>query len=149
MAESQGWGRRGVEEIQWIEENVGRSRDAGLPMLDAGPRVGEAVGLTNRIEVDVVSIIVGVGKSRNPTASQSVCGRCFEAMGLSRRRREFFVVTSLDRPHGKVREALKRPEEFVIHSLRHTMLTRLGEAGVDGFTIMRMAGDSSIAISQR
>jgi integrase len=41
------------------------------------------------------------------------------------------------------------PDDFVIHSLRHTMLTRLGEAGVDAFTIMRIAGHSSITVSQR
>jgi integrase len=39
--------------------------------------------------------------------------------------------------------------DFVIHSLRHTMLTRLGESGVDAFTIMRIAGHSSITVSQR
>ena len=38
--------------------------------------------------------------------------------------------------------------DFVLHSLRHTMLTRLGESGVDAFTIMRVAGHS-IAMSQR
>jgi len=37
----------------------------------------------------------------------------------------------------------------VMHSLRHTMLTRLGESGVDAFTIMRIAGHSSIVVSQR
>jgi hypothetical protein len=36
------------------------------------------------------------------------------------------------------------PADFVLHSLRHTMLTRLGESGVDAFTIMRIAGHSSI-----
>ena len=39
--------------------------------------------------------------------------------------------------------------DFVIHSLRHTMLTRLGESGVDAFTIMRVAGHSSITVLQR
>jgi len=39
--------------------------------------------------------------------------------------------------------------DFVLHSLRHTMLTRLGESGVDAFTIMRIAGHSSIVVSQR
>src|SRR5437764_14887905 len=39
--------------------------------------------------------------------------------------------------------------DFVIHSLRHTMLTRLGESGVDAFTIMGIAGHSSITVSQR
>jgi integrase len=41
------------------------------------------------------------------------------------------------------------PADFVMHSLRHTMLTRLGESGVDAFTIMRIAGHSSIVVSQR
>lgn len=41
------------------------------------------------------------------------------------------------------------PGEFVLHTLRHTMLTRLGESGVDAFTIMKIAGHSSIVVSQR
>jgi integrase len=41
------------------------------------------------------------------------------------------------------------PGDFVLHSLRHTMLTRLGESGVDDFTIMRIAGHRSIVVSQR
>ena len=39
--------------------------------------------------------------------------------------------------------------EFVIHSLRNTMLTRLGEAGADAFAIMKIAGHSSVTVSQR
>jgi integrase len=41
------------------------------------------------------------------------------------------------------------PKDFLIHSLRHTMLTRLGESGVDAFTIMRVAGHRGITVSQR
>lgn len=41
------------------------------------------------------------------------------------------------------------PADFVLHSLRHTMLTRLGRSGVDAFTMMRIAGHSSIVVSQR
>lgn len=33
--------------------------------------------------------------------------------------------------------------------MRHTYLTRLGLAGVEAFTIMRLAGHSSVTISQR
>ena len=57
--------------------------------------------------------------------------------------------TSLDHMHDDVRTALKLPKDFVVHSLRHTMLTRLGEAGADAFTIMRIAGHSSVTVSQR
>lgn len=48
-----------------------------------------------------------------------------------------------------MRDELNLNKEFVVHSLRHTMLTRLGEVGADAFTIMRIAGHSSITISAR
>jgi integrase len=55
---------------------------------------------------------------------------------------------SLKRQH---RRALRlsgvRP--FVLYSLRHTFLTRLGESGCDAWTLARIAGHSSIAISAR
>jgi len=38
---------------------------------------------------------------------------------------------------------------FVLYSLRHTFLTRLGESGCDTWTLARIAGHSSIAISAR
>ena len=38
---------------------------------------------------------------------------------------------------------------FVLYSLRHTFLTRLGESGVDPWTLARVAGHSSIAVSSR
>jgi integrase len=66
------------------------------------------------------------------------------------------LVTSLDHVHRRVCEPFiggKRhvlfPREFVLHGLRHTFLTRLGEAGTDAFTIMRLAGHSSVTVSQR
>ena len=64
--------------------------------------------------------------------------------------------TSLAHMHAKVcrpgtgkERRLLFPKEFVLHSLRHTCLTRLGEAGADAFTIMKLAGHSSVTISQR
>jgi len=48
----------------------------------------------------------------------------------------------------KVRKDLSFPPDFVIHSLRHTM-HGWGEAGVDALTIMRIAGDSTLSVSQR
>jgi integrase len=58
-------------------------------------------------------------------------------------------VTSINHLHQKARTIVGLGKDFVIHSLRHTMLTRLGESGVDAFTIMRIAGHSSITVSQR
>jgi integrase len=57
--------------------------------------------------------------------------------------------SSLDHLHKERRETLKMPTEFVLHSLRHTYGTRLGEAGADAFSIMRLMGHSSVTVSQR
>ena len=55
----------------------------------------------------------------------------------------------LGQQQSRVRAALKFPADFVLHSLRHTFGTRLGEAGADAFTIMRLMGHSTVTVSQR
>jgi integrase len=69
---------------------------------------------------------------------------------------EAVPATSINHLHrdmaAPVVDSKRRPifgADFVLRSLRHTMLTRLGESGVDAFTIMRITGHSSIVISQR
>jgi site-specific recombinase XerD len=62
---------------------------------------------------------------------------------------EHYRGTSLDHTHAVVRRELGMTREFVLHSLRHTMLTRLGESGADAFTVQRVAGHHSITMSQR
>lgn len=57
--------------------------------------------------------------------------------------------SSLDHLQKGRRETLKMSGEFVLHSLRHTYGTRLGEAGADAFTMMRLMGHSSVTVSQR
>jgi integrase len=44
---------------------------------------------------------------------------------------------------------LSKVRPFVLHSLRHTFLTRLGQSGCDVWTLACFAGYSSIAISAR
>src|SRR6202035_1621409 len=44
---------------------------------------------------------------------------------------------------------LKPVRPFVLYSLRHTFLTRLGESGCDVWTLARIAGHSQIGISSR
>jgi len=55
---------------------------------------------------------------------------------------------SLKRQHRKSLK-LSKVRPFVLYSLRHTFLTRLGESGCDAWTLARIAGHSSIAISAR
>ena len=76
---------------------------------------------------------------------QTACGALVFANRDGRR----YLVTSINHLHQKARALVGLGKDFVIHSLRHTMLTRLGESGVDAFTIMKIAGHSSITVSQR
>jgi len=47
------------------------------------------------------------------------------------------------------RDEAKPVHPFVLYSLRHTFLTRLGESGCNVWTLARIAGHSSIAMSAR
>jgi integrase len=66
--------------------------------------------------------------------------------------------SSLKRQHKQVFKILtEQPQEnnqnpvrkFVLYSLRHTFLTRLGESGCDVWTHARIAGHSDIRMSAR
>jgi integrase len=55
---------------------------------------------------------------------------------------------SLKKQHARALK-LSKVRTFVLYSLRHTFLTRLGAAGCDVWTLARIAGHSSVAISAR
>ena len=66
--------------------------------------------------------------------------------------------SSLKRQHKQVfkkfaehseRTNQKAFSRFVLYSLRHTFLTRLGESGCDTWTLAKIAGHSDIRISAR
>src|SRR5215467_1763398 len=73
-------------------------------------------------------------------------------------RSEHIEPSGLKKEHAKVfktiaEEAKKRKEKplrpFVLYTLRHTFLTRLGESSCNVWTLARIAGHSSIAMSAR
>jgi integrase len=57
------------------------------------------------------------------------------------------AFTTLEQEAAKNNKKAIHP--FVLYSLRHTFLTRLGESGCDVWTLARIAGHSSIKISMR
>ena len=59
-----------------------------------------------------------------------------------------FEKSTLKKQHKKALR-LSRVRPFVLYSLRHTFLTRLGESGCDAWTLARVAGHSSVAMSAR
>jgi integrase len=68
-----------------------------------------------------------------------------ESASLKRQHRLAFKKLSEE-----ARKNNQRPmHPFVLYSLRHTFLTRLGESGCDAWTLARIAGHSDIRISAR
>jgi integrase len=63
-------------------------------------------------------------------------------------RSEHFEKSTLKKQHKKALR-LRRVRPFVLYSRRHTFLTRLGESGWDAWTLARIAGHSSVAMSAR
>jgi integrase len=59
------------------------------------------------------------------------------------------TISKLNAPGPKGEGPNSRVTRFRLYDLRHTFLTRLGEAGADPFSIQKIAGHSSILISQR
>jgi integrase len=142
-------------------------RDVATLIVDTGLRVGEALALEwPHIHLDPAAgarfgyLHVRDGKSRFARRNVPLTAR---ARGVLIRRKPGsktawvfaedsggpMLNSSLDHLHKERRETLKMPTEFVLHSLRHTYGTRLGEAGADAFTIMRLMGHSSVTVSQR
>jgi integrase len=144
--------------------------DLALLMLDTGLRVSEPraaewanVHLQPASGAKYGYIHIAKGKSKHSKRNVPLTGRA-RAMLQSRwaeqnpKNRWVFPSEDGSRPvpyptvrdqHEELRKKLKLPAEFVIHSLRHTCFTRLGEAGAGAFEIMRIAGHSSITVSQK
>ncbi len=68
-----------------------------------------------------------------------------ESSSLKKQHRKAFVLIASE----AAKNDLKPIRPFVLYSLRHTFLTRLGESGCDAWTLARIAGHSSIAMSTR
>jgi integrase len=155
-------------EPKYLEAAPQPLRDVAILILETGVRPGEAVGLQwpdvrlqQAVHAKFGYIVIRGGKSRNAKRNLRLTARAADMLKARKATTKSDWVfpgdepeaailgTSLDHQHATVREALKLPQDFVVHSLRHTMLTRLGEAGADAFSIMKIAGHSSVTVSQR
>lgn len=143
-----------------------RLGDVAVVLLDCGLRLGEALSLewqqvhlepANGATFGYLTVLSGKAKSkksRNVPLSErvvEVLKRWGPARGYVFHRDDGKPLseTWTDQQHAAARDLLKLPEEFVLHCLRHTFGTRLGESGADVFTIMKLMGHSTVLVSQR
>jgi integrase len=133
-----------------------------LPFLvDTGLRLSEALALTSRtVSLEPKPgaergwVYVAKGKSKYAVRYVPLTTRAAESLRQAREvdgRGTLFGVNRHDASHQftALRNAMGLPWDCVVHSCRHTFCTRLGESGADAFTIQKLAGHSSITISQR
>lgn len=137
-----------------------------LPFLvDTGLRISEACSLLREhVEYDdgkAVAIKIVKGKSKFSKRVIPLTDRAADALAscLLQTKSEWVFTSKggrkpLTRHYPSeqfrvIRDALNMDQDCVLHSTRHTFCTRLGMAGADAFTIQKLAGHSSITISQR
>ena len=154
------------EESRYLAAAPGPLRSLALLLIDTGLRLSEALHLrVGDIHIEPVGnarygwLRVRDGKSRNAKRTVPLTGRM---AGMLRTRLQSsdtewlfpcetaakpmlgtsmsHAYTMVCRPFVTVGKKRIRqypfPKEFVLHSLRHTCLTRLGEAGAEAFTII-------------
>jgi len=156
-----------AQERVYLEMAPQPLQDVATLILDTGLRIGEALALEwPDIHLEPASgakfgyLHVRDGKSRFARRNVPLTARVCAMLGSRKAGSKGLSVfaesaarpmlnSSLDHLHKELREALKMSGEFVLHSLRHSYGTRLGEAGADAFTIMRLMGHSSVTVSQR
>jgi integrase len=131
-------------------------------LLDTGLRMGEAISLEwssvrLREQPGYVTVRAVLAKGRK-TRSIDLTPRARRVLEAIKGRAdlvfrnpdgEALYLTWLDQQHAEVRTLLAFPEDFVLHSLRHTFGTRLGETGADIRTIMELMGHASLAVAQK
>ncbi len=148
-------------------------KGVALLILDTGLRLNEALSLkwddlARTADGELHYLTVRDGKSINARRSVRLSDRCRAMLDLRRRfypdspwvfpgqrKGKHLTVWGLDAIHARVRrDTMKEgvavfPATFVIHSLRHTFGSRLGETGANPYQIMKLMGHSSLTVSQK
>ena len=142
-------------------------RDLAMLIIDTGLDPGEALGLEKKdinfkATTDSPFGFLQVREGKTPYRPRSVsltgrvqsmlrdrCRKVGSSFAFAQSNGQPPLMSPLDHANRRVRERLKPPPDFVLYSLRHTALTRLGEEVREPSRIMRIAGHSSITTSQR
>lgn len=164
-----------ITESAYLKACPPQLHDVAIVLLDSALRLGEALAMQwSDVHLEPAGgarygwIQVRDGKSKNARRTVPLAVRVSQLLKKKQEKSTSLWVfpgdspdqpllgTSLAQMHAKVcRPGIGKkrrylfPKPFVLHSLRHSCLTRLGEAGADAFTIMKLAGHSSVTVSQR
>jgi integrase len=134
--------------------------DTGLRISEATALTWEHIGLEPKQDASLGWVYIEKGKTKFAKRHVPLTPRAHNILKeLKESSKSAFVFPAADggrlsrhwasEQFRTLRDAMELPDDCVTHSTRHTFCTRLGESGEDAFTIMKLAGHSSIVISQR
>jgi integrase len=158
-----------ADESRYLEACPQPLRDVAVLCLDAALRLGECLALrVDALRLDPAPEMAAPFGILRVTHSKRACG--LQAVPLTQRAAAViaarlqsqpstwlfesapgvpYLGTSLDHLHRRVRASLGMPAEFVIHSLRHSAITRFAQAAPDAWKVRAFARHASIATSER
>jgi integrase len=130
-----------------------------LVLADTGIRIGEACALTwQDVEGEPPTAIhIRKGKTKFARRRVPVTKRASAVLN-SLPRSSTFVFSRhgrainqpwANKPFVAIRTELGLPTDCVLHSLRHSYLTRLGNSGVSPFVLQKLSGHSNINMTAR
>ena len=150
------------DEPRYLDALPAEMRPFSTFLIDTGLRVGEALKMewpqvNLREQPGYLTVRAGQAKSskrrtvpltlRARKVLEGIAGR--KGIVFRNSEGEPLYHTWLDQQQAKLRKLLGFPKDFVLHSLRHTFGTRLGETSADAFTIMKLMGHSNVTVSQK
>jgi integrase len=145
--------------VPGITARAGAGRDVLQSLFtvlyDCGLRAGEAVSLTwDRVDLNERRIFIDKGKTKAARRKVPLTSRVVAVLtALKAKRREGvpFVFTRYkgkqpltvgwaSHSFGRTRKSLGLPDGYVLHSLRHSFASRLGNAGCTTADLMKVCG---------
>jgi integrase len=133
--------------LRWEEVNWANGRNGSVLVTHGKTAAARRVlPMTPRVRATLGRRWEGSGKRTEgwvwpaPTRSGHI-----DHSSLKKQHARAFRVTNAEAKKNRIAPITP----FVLYSFRHTFLTRLGQSGCDAWTLARIAGHSSIAISSR
>lgn len=158
------------EETAYLGAAPSLLREFATIMLDTGMRPEEVCRMTwQNVHLEPVNgsrfgyIHNPTGKTKRAKRNLPLTARVQALLGMryegAKKPKAGFVFegteeghvpySTIDSQHARALAAIPNVKRFRLYDLRHTFLTRLGEANTDPYTIQKIAGHSSILMSQR
>jgi hypothetical protein len=122
-----------------------------IPSVETKPPIFQAGDLAidhRLVFVQEPQRLKDVAWLRNSGTSASAKGNRRMPNAIPGRKTQCADPRDLSQPSTPGTGSPEAAKDFVLHSLRHTMLTR-GEAGAESFTIMQIVGHGSVTIPRR